>query len=413
MTERKLSSRERIVAAALSLFLAQGITATTTKEIAEQAKVNEVTLFRQFGSKQGLLLAVLKEASILAQMQVALTEITGANDPLMAYGSLGLDLLGEVPELVRSLIGEAGQSPPENRQALGQALRQANQQTVSYLRLSAADLPANLSIESVAGLLNTLILGHAVLTFSSEGHNLWPHAEDFLAAVKALFLGATAEQMLNTIADTTAERGDAMGSSIAVANTTVTDLPAEKVRSLFQTAKKQGLQAYALMYVLFGAGLQIEEAAQLRRSYSLSSKNQHLLTLPGPASRQVPLNRWIMGNRYGTYLKNPLTQWLKSRSDDSPYVFITDQKEALAEAGILDLWTAIVTTDTTDPMGDTQQITPFQAHQTWCIELLMKGMSLENLSLLSGLSLANLQPYARRAKEKVALEAALAIDQKG
>ncbi|PZO55210.1 MAG: TetR family transcriptional regulator [Phormidesmis priestleyi] len=422
MTERKPSSRERIVAAARSLFLAQGITATTTKEIAEQAEVNEVTLFRQFGSKQGLLLAVLQEASILAQMQVALTGIMGANDPLMAYGSLGLDLLGEVPELVRSLIDEAGQSPPENRQALGQALRQANQQTVSYLRLSAVDLPANLSIESAAGLLNTLILGYAVLTFSSEDHGLWPHANEFLAAVKTLFLAAeqmtagTAAEILNETADAilneTAERVNLAGSAHATANTTVADLPAEKVRSLFQTAKKQGLQAYALTYLLFGAGLRIEEAAMLLRSHSLSGKNQHLLALTGFAPRQVPLNRWIMGNRYGTYLKNPLTQWLKSRSDDSPYVFIAEPGEPLAEAGILTLWAAIATADTTNSVSDIKQITPFQAHQTWCIELLMKGMGLENLSLLSGSSLADLQPYARRAKEKAALEAALAIDQK-
>ena len=66
------------------MFSRQGITATTTKEIAEQAGVNEVTLFRQFGSKQGLLLAVLQEAPILENMQVALTDIVGANNPLMA-----------------------------------------------------------------------------------------------------------------------------------------------------------------------------------------------------------------------------------------------------------------------------------------------------------------------------------------
>ncbi|MEO0707128.1 MAG: helix-turn-helix domain-containing protein, partial [Cyanobacteria bacterium J06649_5] len=124
MSARKLSSREKIVRSALDLFSQQGITATTTKEIAEQAGVNEVTLFRQFGSKQGLLLAVLQESSMLGKMQVALTEIVGANDPLLAYGEVGLDLLGNVPELVRSLIGESGQFPPENLQALGQALRQ-------------------------------------------------------------------------------------------------------------------------------------------------------------------------------------------------------------------------------------------------------------------------------------------------
>ncbi|NJM95824.1 MAG: hypothetical protein HC800_00135 [Phormidesmis sp. RL_2_1] len=190
-----------------------------------------------------------------------------------------------------------------------------------------------------------------------------------------------------------------------------------------------------MAYVLFGAGLRVEEAAELLRSHSLSSKTQHILTLTGPAHqpgaqpmakpmaqpmaqpmpRQVPLNRWIMGHRYGTYLKNPLTQWLKSRTDTSPYVFIEDSGEPLKFAGIIALWNAIVTDSTvTHPAMTTNNplVTPFQARQTWCIELLMKAMSLENLSILSGLSLDELQPYAHRAKEKAALEQALAIDQK-
>lgn len=188
MAERKLSSRERIIKSALTLFSRQGITATTTKEIAEQAGVNEVTLFRQFRSKQGLLLALLQEAPILDKMQVALTDIVGANDPLMAYGASGLELLGSVPELVRSLIGEAGQFPAENLQALGQVLRQGNQQTIGYLRTVQLDrLPA----DEVASLLNTLLLGYAVMDFSSDGHGIWQSPDEFLTAVEALFLAGT------------------------------------------------------------------------------------------------------------------------------------------------------------------------------------------------------------------------------
>ncbi|MGB3293014.1 MAG: helix-turn-helix domain-containing protein [Phormidesmis sp.] len=392
MTEKKLSSRERIVRSALSLFSRQGITATTTKQIAEQAGVNEVTLFRQFGSKQGLLLAVLQEAPILTSMQAALAEIVGANDPLMAYGELGLELLGKVPELVRSLIGEAGQSPLENQQALGQTLRQANQQTVGYLRAAQLNLPLSVSFEAVASLLNTLILGYSVLEFSSGGDGLWRNQEDFLSAVKALVVEG--EAVLATSGDKPVEA--------------VADLPAETVRSLFQKARKLGPQEYALVYVLFGAGLRVEEAANLQRSHSLSSKDQHLLTVTGLSARQVPLNRWIMGHRYGTYAKNPLTQWLRTSPDEQSHVF-TQGSEPLGTAGIVERWDTVAADIPTMTAAPT---TPFQARQTWCIELLMKGMSLENLSILSGLSLESLAAYARRAKEKAALEEALAIDQK-
>ncbi|MGC1309136.1 MAG: helix-turn-helix domain-containing protein [Phormidesmis sp.] len=392
MTAKKPSSREKIVRSALSLFSAQGITATTTKQIAEQAGVNEVTLFRQFGSKQGLLLAVLQEAPITEKMQAALAEIVGANDPLVAYGGLGLDLLGNVPELVRSLIGEAGQYPPENLQALGQAIRLANQQTVGYLSGAQVSLPLGFSIESAASLLNTLLLGRAVIEFSSDGHGLIHAQADFLSAMAALFLSTE-----NPSAHSTELTGE------------VADLPAETVKTLFQKAKKLGAQAYALGYVLFGAGLTVAEAAGLVRSQSLSSKTQHLLTITHPAPRQVPLNRWIMGSRYGSYLKNPLTQWLKSRSDECPEVFVNDADEPLGESGIVELWENIAA-DTLTMTGAPPA--PFQARQTWCIELLMKGMSLENLSILSGMDLSVLEAYARRAKEKAALEAALAIDQK-
>ena len=403
MTEPKLSSREKILNSSLALFSTQGITATTTKQIAEKAGVNEVTLFRQFGSKHGLLLAVLEEAPILDRMQAALSEIAGANDPLVAYGELGLELLGNMPELVRSLIGEASQAPDENLQALGKTLNQANQQTIGYLIGAQTKPPAvDLSLEAIAHLLNTLIVGRSVMDFASGGYGLKQNQKDFLAAVNALFSLKTEDTKLSNL--------NGLENSTTVA---VEDLPAETVRSLFQKAKKLGPQEHALVYVLFGAGLRIEEAAGLLRSHSLSSKSQHLLVItnaePQQASRQVPLNRWIMGSRYGTYLKNPLTQWLKSRQDEQLEIFVDPNQKPLGPDGIQDLWNNISAEALTLTGMPT---TPFHARQTWCIELLTKGMSLENLSLLSGLSQASLAAYARRAKEKGALEQALAIDQK-
>jgi AcrR family transcriptional regulator len=55
-----MSTNQRVLAAALKVFSERGL-AATTKEIAVEAGVNEVTLFRQFESKQNLVAAVTLE----------------------------------------------------------------------------------------------------------------------------------------------------------------------------------------------------------------------------------------------------------------------------------------------------------------------------------------------------------------
>jgi hypothetical protein len=44
--------------------------------------------------------------------------------------------------------------------------------------------------------------------------------------------------------------------------------------------------------------------------------------------------------------------------------------------------------------------------------MLMRGISLENLIILTGCDRIQLQPYVRRAKEKAALEQATRLDHK-
>jgi len=50
----------RILDAAVALFCERGYKGTTTRAIAERARVNEVTVFRRFGTKQGLFMAVVQ-----------------------------------------------------------------------------------------------------------------------------------------------------------------------------------------------------------------------------------------------------------------------------------------------------------------------------------------------------------------
>lgn len=54
------STRQRIIDAAFGLFTTQGYARTTTRAIAAAADVNEVTLFRHFGSKKKLFIACVQ-----------------------------------------------------------------------------------------------------------------------------------------------------------------------------------------------------------------------------------------------------------------------------------------------------------------------------------------------------------------
>lgn len=55
-----MNPREQLLQAALRVYAEAGFRGTTTRRVAEEAGVNEVTLFRQFGSKDVLIKAALE-----------------------------------------------------------------------------------------------------------------------------------------------------------------------------------------------------------------------------------------------------------------------------------------------------------------------------------------------------------------
>lgn len=57
------SARERILDASIALFAERGYRHTTTRMIADSAGVNEVTLFRHFGTKEGIVKAIIQNRS--------------------------------------------------------------------------------------------------------------------------------------------------------------------------------------------------------------------------------------------------------------------------------------------------------------------------------------------------------------
>ena len=414
MPPARSATRQRLIDSALALFASQGFTETTTRQIADLAQVNEATLFRQFGSKHDLLLVAIEDSGIFTRLSEALkTSLAQANSlpqALTYYSQELLESLGQTPELIRSVVGEAGHYTPENRRALGNSVKAANQDVANYLSriLEQEQIYARITPEKLAGLLNGLLFGALMIELTTEFHGLWGDREDMLNSLVQLCLYGAFDSSEGS------EQPRAEAEVAIVANNTITtnhvaDLSADLVRSLLLQAKKHSPLAYAVTYLLFAAGLQPHELLTLQRSHQISNARHHLIQVPEGQVRQVPVNQWIMGKRYGSYTNNPLSQWLKSRKDDSHFLFVNEAGSPLTQTDLATLWQAVTAdlhlTDNGTPRMD-------QARQTWCVEMLMKGMEIEDLSILSGWDIAQLQPYARRARENAALERAIQLDQK-
>jgi AcrR family transcriptional regulator len=413
MSSPRNLTRQKIIQAAIELFASQGVSETTTKQIAELAQVNEVTLFRKFGNKHGLLLAVIEDADVFAQLgQSLVTELPAAStlpQMLREYANTCLQALEQTPAAIRSLVGESGQYSIENRQGLGRNFERANRRVAKYLKTNigeaAADLP--LPIDQIVSLLHTLLFGYATIELTSEFHGLWRDRADFLDQVVTLCIASTVTG--NTVTGNTVTGNIAQPQAISLVDQTdiPLDLPAPIVDQIFQAAKKHHLQTYALVYVLLGSGLSVRELVSLNRANHLSSSDRQLLQITQGLIRQVPINQWIMGKRYGSYLKNPLTQWLKSRKDDCPALFLGLNGNPLAEADLRQQWqeltSGIITLTGLPPELE-------QLPATWCVEMLTRGLTIEAMQVLTGWEASRLAPYVRRAQAQIVLSQSIELD---
>jgi AcrR family transcriptional regulator len=384
-------TRQRLIEAALELFAQQGIAETTTKQIAEQAGVNEVTLFRQCGNKQGLLLAVLEESEVFDRLAEALTQtLDRASSPtqvIRQYAETYLSLLESIPELLRSIVGESGKYPTENKEALGRGIQQVTQTIAAQTlvkNLSDLALPS----DSLMRLINSTLLGYAMLQVTTEFHGLWQNQTEFIDHLVQLVLSQPI-------------------SPPALILETIGDLPASMVQTILQRAQKKGTREGALVYLLFGAGVSAVEITRLERVHYLSDREAQFLQITTGATRQVPINQWIMGKRYGNYQKNPLTQYLKSRKDSESALFLNSDGSGLTIEETHEIWQELAT-DLLTLEGKSPTLE--QAQQTWCVEMLLRGISLEDMQILTGLKLEQLTPYGKRAKQKTVLEQGLLLD---
>ena len=147
---------------AARVFARDGIAGSTTREIAREAGVNEVTLFRHFHSKEKLIAAVIGEN--FGQQAVAAQVLPPADTgdlrtDLAEHGRRYEQLLKDNLPLIRTMIGEIHHHADQERQVFKAIFRPLREALVACLQqaIQQGRLDAAANAELLADLFNGMI----------------------------------------------------------------------------------------------------------------------------------------------------------------------------------------------------------------------------------------------------------------
>ncbi|MGD2026956.1 MAG: TetR/AcrR family transcriptional regulator, partial [Anaerolineales bacterium] len=126
------NTRTRIISAAAQLFAERGFAATTTRAIAELAGVNEVTLFRRFGTKENLIQVIIEQFGGPAISAELAAQISGDYvQDLTMIGKAMIAIMTERSDAMRMAICEVGNFP-EIQQIVAENPRQLRRMLALY-----------------------------------------------------------------------------------------------------------------------------------------------------------------------------------------------------------------------------------------------------------------------------------------
>jgi AcrR family transcriptional regulator len=187
-------TRERLLDAAVAVCAKHGFRGATTREIAAAAAVNEVTLFRHFGSKEKLIAAVVQR-SVEAQVEALRATPPGESleADLRQFAKCFHRLLYEQEPLIRALLGEIHQYPLEARRLISEAALPLRERLHDSLKAAQqtgrvrADLELAPAIDFFTGTLLAEMLRR-----TGKSQRLAYSAESFLETAVQIFLGGIA-----------------------------------------------------------------------------------------------------------------------------------------------------------------------------------------------------------------------------
>lgn len=110
---QKLNTRKKILQAAISLVKKKGFQGVTTREIARQAKVNEVTIFRHFGNKMNILNTIIDEYSYIPSFEKVVNEevIWNLKEDLQTITKLYFTFFKKNDDIIKITYKELGNFP--------------------------------------------------------------------------------------------------------------------------------------------------------------------------------------------------------------------------------------------------------------------------------------------------------------
>ena len=189
-------SRERILEAAARVYAKHGFRGATTRLIAIEAGVNEVTLFRTFGSKGALLEAVLGPHHAKTAPPELTTDPTDPRAELTEFVKRSLDRIREMRPMLVHSMGELDERP-EAAEFACRGRRVAHDTLTSYLeRLKERGLAdPDFDVEASAVMLTGTVMSDAIAR--SFVPDVYPPIEEAAERYVGCFLhmiGATKHQ---------------------------------------------------------------------------------------------------------------------------------------------------------------------------------------------------------------------------
>lgn len=150
--------------AAARTFSKDGIRGATTREIAKEAGVNEVTLFRHFKSKEQLLGAVIETGLVseLALMNAQASWGENLRENLARYAKHYYEHLEKKEAFARALIAESGTLPESVQTMITRVVKPVRDRLIEMLKVAqkAGVIRSGLDVEcAIDAFKNTLCAG--------------------------------------------------------------------------------------------------------------------------------------------------------------------------------------------------------------------------------------------------------------
>ena len=129
------NTKEQLLKATLKLISEKGYLGATTREIAQEAGVTELTLFRHFGSKERLFEELLKSYTFLPMLKELLPELEGLSceEALTLIATRFLLSLKERKSMVKIMYSEVTSYPVKIREVYNKFVDEMRTTLSSYL----------------------------------------------------------------------------------------------------------------------------------------------------------------------------------------------------------------------------------------------------------------------------------------